>query len=67
MFNWFKKKKKTRGFTSTKDLDPDNPGLDFLQQEMTRIMDEADKKRTPNKLQKEMRRQMESNPLTKKM
>jgi hypothetical protein len=25
MFNWFKKKKKTQGFTSTKDLDPDNP------------------------------------------
>ena len=66
MFSWFKKKKKTQGFTSTKDLDPDNPLLDFLQEETTRIMDEADKKRTPSKLQKEMRRQMKSNPLTKK-
>ena len=66
MFSWFKKKKKTQGFTSTKDLDPDNPLLDFLQEETTRIMDEADKKRTPSKLQKEMRGQMKSNPLTKK-
>ena len=66
MFNWFKKKKKTKGFTSTKDLDPDNPGLDFMQQEMKRIMDEADEKSTPNSLQKEMRRQMESNPLSKR-
>tara|TARA_B100002052_G_C15778491_1_gene550405 strand:- start:341 stop:952 length:612 start_codon:yes stop_codon:yes gene_type:complete len=67
MFNWFKKKKKTRGFTSTKDLDPDNPGVDFLQQEMMRIMDEADEKRTPNELQKEMRRRMESNQFKKNL
>ena len=44
MFNWFKKKNKNKGFTSTKNLDSENPLLDFLQQETTRIMDEADTK-----------------------
>ena len=50
MFNWFKKKNKNKGFTSTKNLDSENPLLDFLQQETTRIMDEADEKKAPNKI-----------------
>ena len=58
MFNWFKKKYKTKGFTSTKDLDSENPLLDFLQQETSRIMDEADAKKAPNKLQKNIRKKI---------
>lgn len=56
MFNWFKKKNKNKGFTSTKNLDSENPLLDFLQQETTRIMDEADEKKAPNKIQKDIRK-----------
>tara|TARA_Y100001970_G_C14168759_1_gene822863 strand:+ start:813 stop:1406 length:594 start_codon:yes stop_codon:yes gene_type:complete len=58
MFNWFKKKNKNKGFTSTKDLDSENPLLDFLQQETSRIMDEADAKKAPNKLQKNIRKKI---------
>ena len=56
MFNFFKKKNKNKGFTSTKNLDSENPLLDFLQQETTRIMDEADEKKAPNKIQKDIRK-----------
>lgn len=49
MFNFFKKKKEKKGFTSNKNLNSDNPLLDFLQEETQRIVNEADEKKKKDK------------------
>ena len=51
MFNFFKKKKK-KGFTSTKDIGGENPVLDFLQEEMSNIVNEAAEKKIAKKNKK---------------
>ena len=51
MFNFFKKKKK-KGFTSTKDISGENPVLDFLQEEMSNIVNEAAEKKIAKKNKK---------------
>ena len=59
MFNWFKNKKKTKGFTSSKNLDSDNPMLDFLNQETSRIMEEVDEEKRNQGNHKKIKQQKE--------
>ena len=41
---------------SFKDLDPTNPMMDFLDQEGERLVNEMKSKKSPNELQKEIRK-----------